>query len=64
MVSLRVGFDTIDRDQGIFKCPSELHLDVNYQSIIKSTITKCLIEEQPETEEKKELMDIIEASIR
>ena len=41
MVSLKVNFETIDRNQGIFKCPlSELHLDVNYQSIIKSNRSK------------------------
>ena len=47
MVSLTVDFETIDRCQGIFKYPSEVHEDVNCQSIIKSTITKCLIEELP-----------------
>ena len=50
MVTVVVDFETIDKGYGLFKCPSELHHDVNYQAIIKSTITKCLLEEQEETE--------------
>ena len=61
---LTVDLETIDKAQGIFKCPSELHLDVNYQSIIKTTITRCLIKEQPESDTRKELMEIIEAKIK
>ena len=57
----KVDHETIDRGQCIFKCQLELNLDENYQSIINSTITKCLIEEQSETEEKKAHMDTIEA---
>ena len=50
---------TIDKGYGIFKCPSELHHDINYQAIIKSTIIKCLLEEQPETEARNDLLNII-----
>ena len=50
MVTVVVHFETIDKGYGLFKCPSELHNDVNYQAIIKSTIQKCLLEEMEETE--------------
>ena len=52
MVTVVVDFETIDKGYGLFKCPSELHHDVNYQAIIKSTILKCLLEEQEESDEK------------
>ena len=52
MVTVVVDFETIDKGYGLFKCPSELHHDVNYQAIIKSTILKCLIEEIEESDEK------------
>ena len=64
IVSLKVNFETIDRGQGIFKGPSELPMDMNYQSIIKSTITNCSIEEQPESDARKELMETIEGKIK
>ena len=48
-VTFLVDFETIENGYGIFKCPSELHHNINYQTIIKSTIIKCLLEEQPET---------------
>ena len=38
MVTVVVDFETIDKGYGLFKFPSELHHDVNYQAIIKSTI--------------------------
>ena len=41
----------------------ELHHDVNYQANIKSTITKCLLEEQEETEERNALLHIIDVKI-
>ena len=63
IVTVRVDFETIDRGQGIFKCPSELHLDVSYQHIIHSTIRKWLIDSQPETEEKQRLQSIIETKL-
>ena len=56
-------FETIEKGYGIFKCPSELHHDVNYQAIIKSTITKCLLEKQPETETRNDLLNIIDMKI-
>ena len=40
MVSLNENFQTIDRIPAIFKCPSELHLGVSYQSIIKTNQSK------------------------
>ena len=43
----------------IFECPSELHQDVNYKDIIKRTIIKCLLEEQPESDTKNDLLNII-----
>ena len=55
--------ETIERGYGIFKCPSDLHHDVNYQAIIKSTIIKCLLEEQPETEARNDLPTIIDMKI-
>ena len=57
-----VDFETIEKGYGIFKCPSELH-DVKYQSIIKSMIIKCLLEEQPETEARNDLLNIIDMKI-
>ena len=41
----------------------ELHHDANYQAIIKSTITKCLLEEQEETEERNALLHIIDKKL-
>ena len=49
MVTVVVDFETIEKGYGIFKCPSELHHDVNFQAIIKSKIINCQLEEQPET---------------
>ena len=63
MVTVRVDFETIDLGHGIFKCPSELHLDVSYLSIIHSTIKKWLIDSQPESEEKQRLQNIIDSKI-
>ena len=63
MVTVRVDFETIDRGHGIFKYPSELHLDVCYQQIIHSTIRKWLIDSQPESEEKQRLLSIIETKL-
>ena len=63
MVTVVVDFKTIEKGYGIFKCPSELHHDVNYQGIIKSTIIKCLLEEQPETETRNDLLNIIDMKI-
>ena len=63
MVTVRVDFETIDRSQGFFKCPSELHIDVSYQHIIHSTIRKWLIDSQPESEEKQRLQSIIETKL-
>ena len=54
----------IDRGKSIFKCRSELHQEVSYQSTIKSNITKCLLEEQPESDERRELIDTIKAKIK
>ena len=45
MITVVVDFEIIDKGYGLFKCPSELHHDVNYQAIIQSTITKWLLEE-------------------
>ena len=58
MVMVRVDFETI------FKCPSELHLDISYQHIIHSTIRKWLIDSQPESEEKQRLLSIIESKLK
>ena len=63
MVTVRVDFETIERGQGIFKCPSELHLDVSYQHIIHSTIRKWLIDSQPESEGKQRLLSIMESKL-
>ena len=63
MVMVRVDFETIDRGHGIFKCPSELHLDVSYQHIIHSTVRIWLIDSQPESEEKQRLLSTIETKL-
>ena len=63
MVTVVVDFETIDKGYGLFKCPSELHHDVNYQAIIKSTITKCLLEEQEETEERNNLLNLVDLKL-
>ena len=63
MGRITVDFETIVRGHGIFKCPSELHLDVGYQHIIHSTIRKWLIDSQPESEEKQRLLSIIESKL-
>ena len=56
-------FKTIEGGQGIFKGPSELHLNVSYQHIIHSTIRKWLIDSQPQAEEKQRLLSIIESKL-
>ena len=56
-------FETIERGQGIFKCPSEIPLDVSYQHNIHNTIRKWLTDSQPESEEKQRLMSIIETKL-
>ena len=63
MVTIVVDFEMIEKGYGIFKCPSELYHDVNYQGIIKNTIIKCLIEEQHETETRNYLLNIIDMKI-
>ena len=63
MVNVVVDFKTIEKGYGIFKRLSELYHDVNYQAIIKSTIIKCLLEEQPETEARNDLLNIIDMKI-
>ena len=63
MVTVVVDFETIDKCYGLFKCPSELHHDVDYQAIIKSTIIKCLLEEQEETDERNHL-NLVDQKIR
>ena len=60
LVTVVVDFETIDKGYGLFKCPSELHHDINYQAIIKSMIIKCLLEEQEETEERNSLLNLVE----
>ena len=61
MVMVKVDFKTIERGQGIFKLPVELHLNKSCQHIIHSTIRKWLIDSQPESEEKQRLLSIIES---
>ena len=63
MVTVVVDFETIDKGYGLFKCPSELHHDVKYQAMIKSTIIKCLLEEQEETEEKNNLLNLVDLKL-
>ena len=63
MVTVVVDFETIDEGYGLFKCPSELHHDVNYQAIIKSTIIKCLLEEQDETDERNHHLNLVDQKI-
>ena len=63
MVTVVVDFETIDKGYGLFKCPSELHNDVNYQAIIKSTIQKCLLEEMEETEERNDLLNLVDKKL-
>ena len=64
MVTVVVDFESIEKSYGIFKCPSEqLHHDVDYQAIIKSMITKCLLEEQQESETRMDLLNIIHMKI-
>ena len=63
MVIVVVDFETIEKGYGIFKSPSDLHHDVNYQAIIKSTRTKCLLEKQPETDARNDLLNIIDMKI-
>ena len=64
MVTATVDFETIEHSHRIFKCPSELHLDVSYQQIIHSTIRKWLIDSQPESEEKQIFQSIIESKLK
>ena len=52
-ISISVDSETIEKVGRIFKCPSEIHLDVNYQSIIRSTNRRQLIECQPASETKQ-----------
>ena len=61
LVSIRVDFETIERGHGIFRCPSELHLDHSYQNIIESTVKKWLIDSQPESEEKLRLSKLADS---
>ena len=63
MVTFVVDFETIEKGYEIFKCPSELHHDINYQGIIKSAISKCLLEEQPESDTRNDLLNIIDMKI-
>ena len=63
MLTVRVDFETIERGHLIFKCSSELHLDISYQHIIHSTIRKWLIDSQPEAEENQILLSIIESKL-
>ena len=60
MVIIVVDLETIEKGFGIFKCPLELHHDLNYQGIIKS---KCLLEKQPESETRNEFLNIIDIKI-
>ena len=60
MVSLSVDFETIEGGKAFFKSSSELMVDLNYQGIIKSRITKSLLEEQLKFETRYELLGIIE----
>ena len=60
LVSIRVDFETIERGHGIFRCPSELHLDPSYQCIIQSLVKKWLIDSQPESDEKSRLTKLID----
>ena len=60
LVSVRVDFETIERGHGIFRCPSELHLDPSYQSIIESSVKKWLMDSQSEPDEKLMLSKIID----
>ena len=63
MVTVKVDFESIERSQGIFKCPSELHLGESYQHIINSTTRKWLIDSKPESEEKQRLLGIIDSKL-
>ena len=63
MVMVRIDFETIDRGHDVFKCPSELHLDVSYQHTIHSNIRKWLFDCQLESEEKLRLRGIIESKL-
>ena len=40
MVSISQDFETILQGQGLFKCPTKLDLDENYQNIIQMNIAK------------------------
>ena len=63
-VTVTVDLETIQGGHSIFKCPTELHLDVSYQHIIHSTIRKWLIDSQPGSEEKQRLQSIIESKLK
>ena len=63
MATIHVDFDTISRSQGLFKFPSELHLDDRYQHIIHSTIKKYIIDSHPVSEEKQRLESVIESKL-
>ena len=63
MILISMDFEIIKKGQDIFKCPSELHLNVNHQNIIHSYISKHLIDCQPESDEKQELVKVIEAKL-
>ena len=59
LVSVKMDFETTERGHGIFRCPSELHLDPSYQCIIESSVKKWLIDRQPESDEKLRLTRLI-----
>ena len=60
IVTVKEDFKNIEHGQGIFECPSELHLDESNQHITHSTIRKWLIDSQPESEEKQRFLNIID----
>ena len=61
LISIKVDFEMIERGNGIFRCPTELHLDPSYQNIIESTVKKWLIDSQPESEEKMKLSKLADS---
>ena len=63
MISLMLDFETIKMGSGLFNCFSELHLDVNDQNIIHSTIKQQIIKCQLELETKQELINALEAKL-
>jgi len=63
MLTIKVDFETIENGYDTFNYSSELHHDINCQGIIKSTIIKCFLKEQSESDTRNDLLHIIDRKI-